>query len=89
MPDGGEACWSVYLVRCSDASLYTGIAKDVDERLAKHNSGKGAAYTRARRPVVLLYKEDGLTRSGALMREAQIKSWPKPRKEKLVSLPAR
>lgn len=89
MKDGGESCWSVYLVRCADASLYTGIAKDVEARLAKHNSGKGAAYTRARRPVALLYREDGLTRSGALVREAEIKSWPKPRKEKLASAPAR
>jgi putative endonuclease len=89
MKDAGETCWSVYLVRCSDSSLYTGIAKDVDARLIKHNSGKGAAYTRARRPVVLLYREDGLTRSGALVREAEIKSWPKPRKERLASPAAR
>jgi predicted GIY-YIG superfamily endonuclease len=77
--------WSVYMVRCSDESLYTGIAKDVDARLAKHNAGKGAAYTRARRPVRLLYREDGLTRREALVREASIKALPKPRKESIVS----
>ena len=84
MKDGGEACWSVYVVRCADASLYTGIAKDVAARLEKHNAGKGAAYTRARRPVSLLYREAGLTRSAALSREAEIKSWPRRKKEELA-----
>ncbi|MDD5628855.1 MAG: GIY-YIG nuclease family protein [Elusimicrobia bacterium] len=82
-PDS-ERCWSVYVVRCADGSLYTGTAKEVTERVAKHNSGRGAAYTRTRRPVRLLYHEDGLTRSEALVREAGIKSWPKPKKELLV-----
>ncbi len=76
--------WSVYMVRCGDGSLYTGVAKEVEERVAKHNSGRGAAYTRTRRPVRLLYREDGLTRSEALIREAGIKSLPKPKKEILV-----
>jgi len=66
--------WSVYLVRCADASLYTGIAKDVAARIAAHNSGKGAAYTRSRRPVDLVYHKKGLTRSKALIEEARIKS---------------
>ena len=66
--------WSVYLVRCADASLYTGIAKDVAARVAAHNSGKGAAYTRSRRPVDLVYHKKGLTRSAALIEEARIKS---------------
>lgn len=79
-----EACWSVYLVRCRDESLYTGIAKDVAARLEKHNSGRGAAYTRSRRPVALLYSEAGLTRSQALVREAEIKSWPRERKARLA-----
>lgn len=79
-----EACWSVYLVRCRDKSLYTGIAKDVSARLAKHNAGRGAAYTRSRRPVALLYCEPGLTRSQALVREAQIKRWPRDRKARLA-----
>lgn len=80
-----ETAWSVYIVRCEDDSLYTGIAKDVAARLEKHNSGRGAAYTRARRPVRLLYREDRLTRSAALVREAQIKALPRSRKEGLIS----
>lgn len=66
--------WSVYLVRCADASLYTGIAKDVAARVLVHNSGKGAAYTRSRRPVRLVYRKNGMTRSAALIEEARIKS---------------
>jgi len=82
-PDA-ERAWSVYMVRCSDGSLYTGAAKGVDQRVAKHNSGRGAAYTRTRRPVRLVYREDRLTRSEALVREAGIKSLGKPGKELLV-----
>jgi predicted GIY-YIG superfamily endonuclease len=78
--------WSVYVVRCSDDSLYTGVAKDADARVAKHNSGKGAAYTRTRRPVELLYREDGYSRSGALIREAAIKSLPREKKRALAGL---
>jgi predicted GIY-YIG superfamily endonuclease len=84
-PAGAEKDWSVYVVRCSDGTLYTGVAKGVEERLAKHNAGRGAAYTRTRRPVRLLLREDGLTRSEALIREAGIKSMPKASKELLVS----
>ncbi|MBI5241666.1 MAG: GIY-YIG nuclease family protein [Elusimicrobia bacterium] len=86
-PPDAERTWSVYMVRCSDGSLYTGAAKGVDERVAKHNAGRGAAYTRPRRPVRLVYREDGLTRSEALVREAGIKSLPKPGKEILVGGP--
>src|SRR5277367_5589283 len=62
------------MARCVDGSLYTGIAKDVDARLAAHNSGRGAAYTRARRPVRLVHAEPGFTHSAALSREARIKA---------------
>ena len=75
--------WSVYVALCGDGTFYTGIAKDVDERLAKHNAGRGAAYTRTRRPVALHFREDGFTRSGALVREAEIKRWPRSRKDGL------
>jgi len=87
LPVGADAPrdWSVYILRCSDDSFYTGVAKVVEERLAKHNAGRGAAYTRSRRPVRLLYREDGLTRSQALVREAGIKSLPRSRKEFLVA----
>ena len=77
--------YTAYVVRCADGSLYTGIAKDVEARVKAHNSGKGAAYTRTRRPVVLLYQEACADRSSALMREIQIKRLPKEKKEKLVS----
>jgi predicted GIY-YIG superfamily endonuclease len=76
--------WSVYLARCADDSLYTGIAKDVVARISAHNSGKGAAYTRSRRPVSLVYHKKGLTRSAALIEEARIKSLE--RAEKLALL---
>ena len=62
------------MARCVDGSLYTGIAKDVRARLAAHNSGRGAAYTRSRRPVKLVHAEEGFTRSTALSREASIKA---------------
>jgi predicted GIY-YIG superfamily endonuclease len=78
------ADWSVYIVRCGDDSLYTGVAKDVDARIALHNTGRGAAYTRARRPVRLVYRADGLTRSQALVEEARIKSLPREEKRGLI-----
>lgn len=76
--------WSVYLVRCADKSLYTGIAKDVTARVRAHNEGKGAAYTRSRKPVRLVYRRNGLTRSAALVEEARIKTLE--RAEKLAFL---
>lgn len=82
----GKREWSVYLVRCVDGSLYTGIAKDVPSRVEKHNKGQGAAYTRSHRPVKLFHQEDGFTRSKALIREAQIKRFPRPQKEKLIRI---
>ncbi|MBI4386651.1 MAG: GIY-YIG nuclease family protein [Elusimicrobia bacterium] len=84
--DSGE--WSVYIVRCRDASLYTGIAKDARARVERHNTGKGAAYTRTRRPVRLLYVKSGLTRSEALIHEARIKRMPRPKKLELAKIPS-
>ncbi len=66
--------WSVYVARCADMSLYTGIAKDVDARIAAHNLGRGAAYTRSRRPVSLVYHRKAMTHSAALSEEARIKT---------------
>ena len=80
--------WSVYLARCADNSLYTGIAKDVVARISAHNSGKGAAYTRSRRPVRLVYHKKGLTRSAALIEEARIKSLERAEKLALLLGPA-
>jgi predicted GIY-YIG superfamily endonuclease len=74
----------VYIVRCADQSLYTGIARDLSERLARHNAGIGAAYTRARRPVVLVHQEPATDRSAALRREAAIKRLPVAAKRALA-----
>jgi len=76
--------WFVYLVRCSDGSIYTGITDNVDARLKKHNDGKGAKYTVGRRPVSLLYSELHTDQSSASRREAEIKTWRKPKKESLA-----
>ncbi len=81
--------WSVYLVRCADESLYTGIAKNVGARITAHNSGKGAAYTRSRRPVGLVYRKEGMTRSAALVEEARIKSLKRDEKIALLKNAAR
>lgn len=76
--------WSVYMLLCSDGSLYTGITTDVDRRVKEHNSGKGSKYVRSRRPAELVWREDAESRSGALRREAEIKSLSRAEKEALV-----
>jgi uncharacterized protein (TIGR02453 family) len=76
--------WTVYLLRCADGSLYTGIARDAHRRVAQHNAGRGAAYTRPRRPVVLAYTESASTHSAALRREWAIKRLSRREKESLV-----
>ena len=76
--------WSVYLVRCADGSLYTGVATDVPRRVATHNAGTGARYTRARLPVSLVHQEPAADRSAALRREARIKRLPRDQKERLI-----
>ena len=82
---GAPAEWSVYIAQCKDGSYYTGVAKDILKRLAAHNAGKGAAYTRSRRPIEILYSESGLTRSQALVREAGIKSLSRLKKSELAA----
>jgi putative endonuclease len=76
---------TVYIVRCADDTLYTGIAKDVARRVQEHNSNGAlaASYTRARRPVVLVYQEAAVSRSEALKREYQIKQMSRNEKERL------
>ena len=76
--------WSVYLVRCRDGSLYCGIAKDVGRRVAAHNAGRGARYTRARGPVRLVWQQDGFGHGDALRREYAIKKLSKTRKLALL-----
>jgi predicted GIY-YIG superfamily endonuclease len=80
----GRKDWTVYILRCGDGSLYTGIAKDVQARIKQHSEGRGATYTRTRLPVMLLYQQGGLTHSEALIREAQIKAMPRSKKEEIV-----
>jgi predicted GIY-YIG superfamily endonuclease len=84
MKRGGRKDWTVYILRCGDGSLYTGIAKDVQARVKQHCEGRGATYTRTRLPVKLVYQQEGLTRSKALIREAQIKAMPRAKKEEIV-----
>lgn len=77
--------WFVYIVRCSDGSLYTGITTDIDRRIHEHNtSNKASACTRARRPVSLVYREVVQTRSLASKREYQIKQLSRKEKLKLA-----
>ena len=76
----------VYIVKCSDDTLYTGIATDIQRRLAEHNnSEKGAKYTRVRRPVELVYSEVCEDRSGASKREYAIKKLPRKAKLELIN----
>jgi predicted GIY-YIG superfamily endonuclease len=85
MKKRGRKDWTLYILRCGDGSLYTGIAKDVSARVRQHSEGRGATYTRTRLPVKLLYQQGGLTHSAALIREAQIKAMPRSRKEEIIS----
>ncbi len=79
--------WYVYIVRCADGRLYTGVTTDIARRLAEHNAaaGRGARYTRRRRPVRVVYHEALGSRSAALRREHAIRRLAKPAKERLVA----
>ena len=68
-----EKNWKLYILRCGDGSLYTGITEDVEARLAAHRTGRGAKYTRGRGPLELVYREECGTHSQALRRELQVK----------------
>lgn len=76
--------WKLYMLRCGDGSLYTGITTDVDKRLEAHRSGKGAKYTRGRGPLELVYSEECGTHSDALKRELELKALTKAQKEQLI-----
>ena len=82
MPD-----WYIYIVKCSDQTLYTGITRDVRRRIKEHNSNDllGARYTRCRRPVTLVYKEDAGSRSEATKRETAIKKLTRNKKNGLIA----
>ena len=77
--------WFLYILECQDGSLYTGITKDIERRLQLHNEGKGAKFTRSRRPVKIIYQELLSTRGQALIREYEIKALPKIQKQALVA----
>ena len=79
--------WTVYLLRCGDGSLYTGVTNDLRRRLAAHRAGKGSAYTRARRPLSLVWIETQPSHGAALRREAAVKRLPRSAKLSLVDAP--
>ena len=76
--------WFTYILECSDGSFYTGVTIDLRARLGRHNSGKGAKYTRARGPVVLVYFESHFEEKSARRRERELKGWRREKKEQLV-----
>ena len=88
-PSAGGSAWFVYLLRCADGTLYTGITTDVERRVAEHNGnqGLGARYTRSRRPVTLAHVEPACSRAEAARREAAIKQLDRACKLALCSLP--
>ena len=78
--------WQVYIIRCSDDSLYTGITTDIERRFRQHKEGKGAKYFRGREPLEVVYLENGHTRSTAATREAAIKAMSREEKAVLAEL---
>ena len=84
MGDAQKMSWVCYILQCADGTLYTGITNDLGKRLAAHNVGEGAKYTRGRSPVKLAYCESCADKSAALKREIEIKGLPRPKKLVLV-----
>jgi putative endonuclease len=82
MPHNGPVF--VYILRCSDGSFYAGHSKNVEERVAAHNNGRGSVWTTCRRPVRLVYRESRATEAAAVKRERQIKRWTHAKKEALI-----
>lgn len=76
--------WFVYILQCSDGSFYTGSSNSVEKRFKDHKNGKGGRYTRAHKPIKLIYKETLATKSEALKREFQIKGWKRDKKIKYI-----
>ena len=81
--------WFVYILRCADGSLYTGITKDVNRRCDQHNAGTASRYTRSRLPVTLEYQEEQPNQSLALKRELAIKAMSRKARESLIRLALR
>jgi predicted GIY-YIG superfamily endonuclease len=82
---GGTPVWHLYVLRCGDGSLYTGITTDIERRFRAHQEGKAARYTKTHGPVGLVYRETCGTRSQALTRECAVKSLPREKKEDLIA----
>ncbi len=78
--------WYVYVLLCTDNSLYTGVAKDPEERFLLHQSGRGAKYTRSHQPLKIIYQEQLDTYPKALKRERQIKGWGRDKKIRALKL---
>ena len=76
--------WIIYILKCKDQSLYTGITNDIDKRIEKHISGNGSKYLRGRLPIKLVYEEIALNRSEATKREVEIKKLNKKEKQFLI-----
>ena len=76
--------WQVYILKCKDKSLYTGITNDIQKRLIDHRSGRGSKYVRSRLPIRIVHKENCKTKSKALKREARIKCMTRQEKLKLI-----
>jgi len=76
--------WMVYIILCTDDSLYTGITTDIERRLLQHNNLQGAKYFRGRKPRILVYRESGHTRSTASKRELEIKRLSRCKKQQLL-----
>lgn len=77
--------WSLYIIRCNDGSLYTGISTNVDRRLGQHRKGKGSKYLKGRSPLELVFKTEVGSHSDALKAEAIVKKMKKEEKEAIIS----
>lgn len=77
--------WFLYILCCNDGSLYTGITKDITRRVKMHQDGKASRYTRTRLPVQLMYQESCTNRTEALIRECNVKSFPRKKKKELIA----
>lgn len=78
--------WHVYIILCEDGSLYTGISNNLNKRFSDHKNGKGGRYTRSHKPIKLVYQENCGTKSEALKKEAEIKSWRRNKKISILNL---
>ncbi|HUQ84742.1 MAG TPA: GIY-YIG nuclease family protein [Candidatus Limnocylindrales bacterium] len=78
--------WHIYILLCSDNSLYTGSTNDLDKRFLSHMSGKGSKYTRSHKPLRIIHTEELKTKSEALKREIEIKSWSRTKKIQTLNL---